>query len=158
VAREKGAVYLAKDTLHETAQALSAQAKLPAATQWAGALSYSLLIDLARDNLTLGHSVVLDSPAAYAAFRDEVKALARTHRAELRWIECVCTDATVLRERIERRNQEQPDYRGRNWDAHLGKHEQFERLTERRLVIDTAEALALNLRRVRAYLEPAGSE
>jgi hypothetical protein len=39
-----------------------------------------------------------------------------------------------------------------DWEAYQGNRARFEGLTERRLVVDTAESLGLNLRKVLAYL------
>jgi predicted kinase len=152
VARELRAIYLDKDTIKNCAVAQAERLKLEQALQLAGPLSYELLVDVARDNLSLGLSVVLDSPAGYQVFREKVKALARSARAELRLIECICTDERLLRQRIESRSQDLPAYRAGDWATYQHELAQFERITERRLVIDTAESLSLNLRKVLAYL------
>jgi predicted kinase len=152
VARELRAVYLDKDTIRDCVIAQTEKQKLEQAPQLAEALSYELLVDLARDNLSLGLSVVLDSPAGYQAFRERVKGLARSARVELRLIECICTDERLLRQRVEGHGQDAPAYRTRDWATYQHELAQFERLTERRLVVDTAESLALNLRKVLAYL------
>jgi predicted kinase len=152
VARELHAVYLAKDTIKESALGLAEKMKLEQAQQMAGPLSYELLVDLARDNLSLGMSVVLDSPAGYQVFRERVKGLARSAKVELRLIECICTDERLLRQRVEAQGRELPAYRRRDWTTYQQDLAQYERLTERRLVVDTAESLSLNLRKVLAYL------
>jgi predicted kinase len=153
VARELKAVYLDKDTIKDRAMALAVQMKLDQANQLAGALSYELLVDLARDNLTLDLSVVLDSPAAYQVFREKVKQLARSLKVNLRLIECICTDEKLLRQRIEGRGGNFPDYRTRDWSTYQRDRARFEQITDRRLIVDTAESLAVNLRKIKAYLE-----
>jgi len=156
VARELRAVYLDKDTIEDCTITLADRMKLAQGRELAGALSYELLADLARDNLSLGLSVVLDSPAQHGAFRDRVKQLARSTRADLQLVECICTDETLLRRRIESRNADLPEYHTRDWGEYQRQRAQFERLTERHLVVDTAESLALNVRKVLAYLgQPA---
>jgi predicted kinase len=152
VAREVRAVYLDKDTIKDCAIALADRLRLAQTQQFAGSLSYELLVAIARDNLSLGLSVVLDSPAGYQVFREKVKGLARSARAELRLIECICTDEKLLRQRVETRSQDLPAYRTRDWTTYQHELSQFERLTERRLVVDTAESLSLNLRKVLDYL------
>ena len=152
VARELRAVYLDKDTVKDCTLALAERMKLDQGPQLAGPLSYELLVDLARDNLSLGLPVVLDSPAGYQVFRDRVKGLARAAKVELRLIECICTDERLVRQRLESRSQDLPAYRARDWNTYQRDMTQFERLTERRLVVDTAESLALNLRKVLGYL------
>jgi predicted kinase len=152
VARRLQAVYLDKDTIKECTLTLAERMKLDQARQLAGPLSYELLVDLARDNLSLGLPVVLDSPAGYQVFRERVKALARSTKVELRLIECICTDEKLLRQRVESRAQDPTARRTRDWVTYQHEVAQFERLTERRLVVDTAESLSLNVQKVLAYL------
>jgi predicted kinase len=152
VAREMRAVYLDKDTVKDCAVRLAREMKLDQGHELAGPLSYELLVDLARDNLSVGLSVVLDSPAGYRLFREKVGRLAQTGKADLKLIECICTDESELRDRVEARGRELPSHRVQDWDAYQGSRARFEGLTERRLVVDTAESLGLNLRKVLAYL------
>ena len=152
VARQLRAVYLDKDTIKECALDLAERIKSDQVRQLADPLSYDLLVDLARDNLSLGLPVVLDSPAGYQAFRERVKGLARSAKVELRLIECICTDEKLLRQRVESRADDLPAHRTRDWTTYQHEQTQFERLTERRLVVDTAESLSLNVRKVLAYL------
>ena len=152
VARDLHAVYLDKDTIEDCTITLADRMRMAQSRELAGALSYDLLADLARDNLSLGLSVVLDSPAKHGAFRDRVKQLARSAKADLQLVECICTDEILLRLRIENRSADLPEYHTRDWGEYQRERAQFERLTERRLVVDTAESLALNVRKVLAYL------
>jgi hypothetical protein len=76
----------------------------------------------------------------------------------LKLIECICTDESLLRGRVESRGRELPPYRTQDWDAYQSYRARFEGLTERRLVVDTAEPLGLNLRKVLAYLGRPGPE
>lgn len=152
LARELHAVYLDKNTIKECALRLAEEMKLEQATRLAGALSYELLVDLARDNLSLGLPVVIDSPAAYQLFRDRVKALARAVKADLKLIECICTDERLLRERVEGRARELPPHQTTDWETFQRDRSRFERITDPRLIVDTAEAEAINLRKIRAYL------
>lgn len=152
LARELRAVYLDKDTIKEGVLRLGAEMKLEQAERLAGALSYELLVDLARDNLTLGLPVVIDSPAAYRLFRDRVKAVARALKADLKLIECICTDERMLRERVEGRARELPPHQATDWETFQRDRSRFERISEPRLIVDTAEPEAINLRKIRAYL------
>ena len=152
VARQLRAVYLDKDTIKECVLALAERMKLDQTRQLAGPLSYELLVDLARDNLSLGLSVVLDSPAGYQLFRERVRGLARSAKVELRLIECICTDERLLRQRVENRALDLPAHRTRDWATYQDEAARFEHLTDRRLVVDTAESLSLNVQKVLAYL------
>lgn len=152
LARELRSTYLDKDTIKDCAMRLTAEMGLEQGARLAGALSYELLVDLARDNLTLGLPVVVDSPAAYQVFRDKVKSLARTLKADLKLIECICTDERMLRERVEHRGRDLPAYRTRDWATFQQDQGRFERLTDPRLIVDTAESQAVNLRKIQTYL------
>lgn len=152
VARELRALYLDKDTIKDTTINVGRESGVERAAELAGPLSYELLVVLARDNLTLGHAVVLDSPAGYHIFRKNVEQLARSVQADLRMIECICTNEGLLRDRIERRGQALPDYRTQNWETYQRDRAQFERLVGPRLIVDTAEPLQLNVRKVLNYL------
>lgn len=152
VARELRAVYLDKDTIKDAAMTLGRDLKIERIAELAGPLSYELLVDLARDNLTLGHPVILDSPAGYRTFRDKVAQLARSSQAQLKMIECICTNEGLLRDRIERRGADLPDYRARDWDTYRREQAEFERLSGQRLIVDTAEQLQINIRKVLNYV------
>jgi predicted kinase len=152
LARELRAAYLDKDTIKDCAMRLAAEMSLAQGPRLAGALSYELLVDLARDNLTLGLSVVVDSPAAYQLFRDKLKALTRDLKTDLKLIECICTDERLLRKRIEQRGADLPAHRTCDWATFQHDQGRFERLTDPRLIVDTAEATALNLRKIKGYL------
>lgn len=153
LARDLRAVYLDKDTIKDCAMRLAAEMNLEHGPRLAGALSYELLVDLARDNLTLGLSVVVDSPAAYQFFRDKLQALPQKIKTDLKLIECICTDEKLLRERIEQRGADLPAHRTRDWATFQHDQGRFERLTDPRLIVDTAETVALNLRKIKGYLE-----
>jgi predicted kinase len=148
VARELSAVYLDKDTIKDAALALGREMKVENIGQFAGALSYTLLTPLARDNLTLGMHVVIDSPAAYRIFQDAVEELVRRVRVDFKLIECITTDEGLLRDRIERRAPEMPEHRVRSWDQYQQARERMERLSGPRLVIDTAETIQTNLKKI----------
>lgn len=161
VARELSAAYLDKDTIKDAALALSREMKLENMNQYAGALSYTLLIPLARDNLTVGTPVIIDSPAGYRAFQDAVEDLVRSVRVNFKLVECITTDEGLLRERIERRAPDLPEHRVRDSDAYQQARERMERLSGPRLVVDTAETVSTNLRKIINALgapEPAAPE
>jgi predicted kinase len=152
VARELRATYLDKDTIKDAAMALARARKIEGGAEFAGALSYELLIPLAKDNLTLGLPVVVDSPAGYRVFQDQVDELARQVRVEIRLVECITTDEAQWQQRAERRGETLPEHRARDWEAVQQARARLERLAGPRLVVDTAEPLPVNLRKVLAYL------
>lgn len=143
VARELRAAYLDKDTIRDAVVEVSRQLNIAQGIELARPVAYVLLVNLARDNLSLGVSVVLDSPARYSAYREKVEGLARAHDAAIKLIECICTDEAQLRERVERRG---------DWANYQQERAAFERLDGPRLIVDTAEPVLLNIRKVMTYL------
>jgi predicted kinase len=158
VARQVHAVYLDKDTVKACVLEVSAETRSAGVADLAGSLAYRLLLDQARDNLTLGMTVVLDSPAAQESFRSRVRQLVRGLKVDLRWIECVSSDETFfLPGRPDERNAaavELPTGGDRTYGAE--GRERYERMTDRRLVVDTAEPQALNVHKILQYLEQQG--
>ena len=148
VARELSAVYIDKDTIKDAALALAREMQIENPAQFAGALSYTLLMPLARDNLTLGTHVVVDSPAGYRSFQEAVEELVRGVRVNFKLIECMTTDEALLRERIERRGPDLPEHRVRDWEGLQQARERMERLSGPRLVVDTAESVQTNLKKI----------
>ncbi len=148
LARELRAAYLDKDTIKDAALELGRELKVENAMQFAGALSYTLLIPIARDNLTVGTDVIIDSPAGYRTFQDAIEQLVRGVKVSFKLIECITTDETLLRERIERRGPDLPEHRVRDWDAYQQARERLERMSGPRLVVDTAETVPTNLRKI----------
>lgn len=148
LARELHAAYLDKDTIKDAALALGHELKIENITQYASALSYTLLIPIARDNLTVGTHVIVDSPAGYRAFQDAIEQLVRSVKVNFKLIECITTDEALLRDRIERRAPDMPEHRVRDWDAYQQARERLERVSGPRLVIDTAEPVPINLRKI----------
>jgi predicted kinase len=152
VARELAACYLDKDTIKDAALSLGREMKIDNINQYAGALSYTLLVPLARDNLTVGNHVVIDSPAGYKAFQDAVEELVRRVRVNFKLIECITTGEALLGEPIERRGVDIPEHRVRDRDQYQQARERMERLSGPRLVIDTAESIQTNLKRIMSAL------
>ena len=150
---ELRAGHLDKDTIKDAVIAVAREMKIVQGADLAGPISYELLVVLGLANTRLlGLSVVLDSPAGYRQFREQVSELAKARRANLKLVECICTDESLLRQRVEARGRELPPYRARDWADYQSNRARFEGLTERRLVVDTAEPVAINMRKVSAYI------
>jgi predicted kinase len=148
LARELHAAYLDKDTIKDAALGLGRELKIENAKQFANVLSFTLLIPLARDNLTVGTHVVVDSPAGYRALQDAIEQLVRSIKVDFRLVECITTDEALLRQRIERRGPDPSEQRVRDWDAYQQARERLERMSGPRLVVDTAETVPTNLRKI----------
>jgi predicted kinase len=135
------------------AEALSGALSLPVfsidpieAAMWRGGLAkaetgiaaYEVAIALAGEHLRLGHSVIVDAVNPIEAPRAAWRDLAATHRADLRIIECVCSDETVHRMRIEARVRNIAGMPEVTWARVLQRRSEYEPWTDQRLTLDTS--------------------
>lgn len=83
VGRELGWIVLDKDTLK------SCLLNLQTPEAIAGPASYELLLDIGRDALSMGQSIILDCPAHHRSFLDRCAVLAKDTGAEFRIFLCL---------------------------------------------------------------------
>jgi predicted kinase len=102
-----------------------------------GAAAYEIARALADDHLRLRHSIIVDAvnpaEAPRAAWRD----LTTKHRANLKIVECVCSDETIQRQRVESRVGTAPGAQ-LTWSRFLQRRAEYEPWTDPRLVLDTS--------------------
>jgi predicted kinase len=103
-----------------------------------GIAAYDVAIALADEHLRLGHSVVVDAVNPVEAPRAAWRDLAAKYRADLKIIECICTDETVHRRRIEARIRNIPGMPEVTWARVLQRRAEYEAWTDERLVLDTS--------------------
>jgi predicted kinase len=142
------------------AEALSGALSLPVfsidpieAAMWRGGLAkaetgiaaYEVAIALAGEHLRLGHSVIVDAVNPVEAPRAAWQDLAATHRADLRIIECVCSDETVHRQRVEARVRNIAGMPEVTWARVLQRRAEYEPWTDPRLTLDTSAQSAEQL-------------
>ena len=115
----------------------------------------SLLTSLVHRQLLLGQSALVDcvvDDEAVAGWRS----LAGDFGATVAVVECVCSDESLHRRRVEGRVRGIPGWHEIDW-AHVERMRAETRpLTVQRLVVDAVEPLAGNLAAVGAYLAEAG--
>ncbi len=111
-----------------------------------------LLTTLASEQLGRGQSAILDTVATFERMREPWRALAREHGATLRIIECVCSDETLHRARLEVRRRGIPGWPELTWDDVLVVRSRFEPWSDPRLILDAAQPLAMNRAALRMYL------
>jgi len=124
------------------------------AKQSTGIAAYDVAIALADEHLRLGHSVIVDAVNPVEAPRAAWRSLAAKYRADLKLIECVCTDEAVHRQRIEARIRNIAGMPEVTWARVLERRNEYEGWTDARLILDTSsdtpeELLAASLRYVR---------
>src|SRR5262245_41470771 len=101
------------------------------------AAAYEVARALADEHLRLRHSVVIDAVNPAEAPRAAWRNLTAKHRASLKIIECVVSDETVQRQRIESRVGNIAGTQ-LTWPRLLQRRAEYEPWTDPRLVLDTS--------------------
>jgi predicted kinase len=149
--RELGIPVYAKDWLEATLRraGVVAPPDNPTALGYAG---YELLTTLATRQLHLGQSAILDSVAALERIRQQWRNLARQYGARWQVVECVCSDESLHRTRLEVRERGIPGWHELTWVEVERVKGYYEAWTEQRLVLDAVNAFEENLRQALGYL------
>jgi predicted kinase len=119
-----------------------------------GGLSYSIEWAMIDFHLSLGHSVILDSPCFYTATLEKGEGLAMKHQALYKYIECYLPDWSVINDRLKRRERMPSQI------THSQSEEGFMRQVENSkrpldgsaLIVDSSQPLDSYLPKVIAYL------
>ena len=136
-----GATLLSKDVLE--AALWRSGIDRAAGSGWA---SYEQLTSVAESQLRLAHSVVLDSVATNERIRTAWRDLAASRGARFVAIECVCSDETVHRSRVEGRDRGIPGWPELTWADVEDVRSHYELWSDAdRLVLDAARPLDENL-------------
>jgi predicted kinase len=114
--------------------------------------AYEILATLAEGQLRLGQSACVDAVVGLEAAREAWKTLAHRYGAELRCIECVCSDVELHRQRIERRKRNIPGWYELSWADVERSARSFQPWQGERLVVDAVRPLDLNLADLETYL------
>ena len=101
------------------------------------AAAYEVARALADEHLRLRHSVIVDAVNPAEAPRAAWRNLTAKHRASLKIIECVCSDETIQRQRIESRVGSIAGTQ-LTWPRFLQRRAEYEAWTDPRLVLDTS--------------------
>lgn len=117
-----------------------------------GYLGYELLTVLARRQLMLGQSVILDSVASSESIRSTWRDLAIEFGAQRRVIECICTDEDLHRRRLTSRQRGIPGWHELTWQDVQTVRDYYAAWHEPRLILDMGEPLEQNILRALAYL------
>ena len=118
-----------------------------------GYAGYELLTLLAKRQLMLGQSVILDSVAATRNIRSEWGRLAKRYQAEWRVIECVCSDEALHRARLKVRRRRIPGWHELEWSEVERVKKYFAPWRAERLTLDMSNGFEENLVLALAYCE-----
>jgi predicted kinase len=114
--------------------------------------AYEILSTLAEDQLQRGQSVCIDAIVGIQAGRDRWSNLASKFGVRLRFIECMCSDPGLHRQRVESRRRNIPGWYELTWADVQRSMTKFEPWRGERLVLDASQPLDENVRRLDAYL------
>lgn len=103
-----------------------------------GIAAYNVAQALASENLKLGRTVIVDAVNPVDAARQMWRDLAEQQSVDLVFIEIVCSDVKIHRERIEARARNIDGMPEVTWEAVQSRRDEYERWTEDRLVLDSA--------------------
>jgi predicted kinase len=121
-------------------------------TERLGYAGYDLLTTLARRQLALGQSVILDSVASFERIRVQWREAAHEFGAQWRVVECVCSDKVLHRERLNGRQRNIPGWHELTWSEVERVRGYYEPWTEELLVVDAVRPFPENLQAVLTYL------
>ncbi|SDD17976.1 AAA family ATPase [Glycomyces harbinensis] len=119
------------------------------------ALYNGLVESLVARQLLLGQSAITDSVIDDAT-AERWGRLAAEHDAELRVVECVCSDVELHRTRVEGRKRNIPNWHEIDWDHVQRMRAEFPPLTVDRLTVDAVEPIESNLGKIHGFLAGAG--
>lgn len=153
VGRELGIPVFARDWLVATLRA--AGFGLPQnSDRILGFAGYELLTTLARRQLSLGQSVILDCVLGMTSTRERWRKLAAAYRANWRVIECVCSNKEIHRARLQNRQRDKPGWVSVSWETVERLSADYAPWDEARLIIDSVRSVDDNVRTVLDHLRP----
>lgn len=143
---------LAKDWL-EAALLQSGYYEDEASSSKLGYFGYELLTTLARRQLMLGQSAILDSVASTEPVRSAWRELATEYNARWKIIECICSDERLHRERLKSRRQEIPGWHELEWSDVARVKAYYSPWHEDRLILDMTHPLQENVAAALQYVK-----
>ena len=147
VAKRIGAVLLSKD-IFEAALWRSGITR----DSGAGWATYEQLGAVAEAQLHLSMKVVLDSVAPNERIRSAWRDLASRTGARFMAIECVCSDESVHRSRLEGRSRNIPGWPEVRWEQVAEIRSRYEPWIGERLVLEATRPIEENLAAAEAYV------
>ena len=123
-----------------------------------GLAAYLVAETLASSVMVPGRSVIVDAVNAVNPAREQWVSLAERHGDAIRFIEVVCSDQELHRERLEARNRNLPFFSEPTWHAveqSLDEYDEWSGPSSevRRLVLDSVEPLDTLVDRALTWLE-----
>lgn len=105
-----------------------------------GQFSYDLMFSLAREQLSLGLSVVVDTPLTYRTTYEQCKEMARTFQIPMLVVHCQCPPE-VQKRRLEGRKGNVSAFQITSWDEWEQWKPRFEEYEDGGCIIDTSKPM-----------------
>jgi predicted kinase len=118
-----------------------------------GYAGYELLTVLAKRQLMLGQSVILDSVAASRTIRDTWLNLTEQYNADYRVIECICSNESLHRSRLKQRQRNIPGWHELEWSEVERVKQYYFLWEEERLTLDMTNSFNENFLKAKTYCE-----
>ena len=110
-----------------------------------GSIGYDLLTVLAERQLKLEQSVILDSVASTESIRNTWRALGKKYNANWRVIECICSDVSIHRARLEQRQRNIPGWHELQWSDVEFVQSYYVPWDEEHLILDSVNPVDQNI-------------
>ena len=123
-----------------------------------GMIGYTLLTTLARRQLALRQSAVLDSVASTTSIRATWRKLAQEFEASWLVIECICSDSEIHRQRLGQRQRGIPGWPELEWSEVERVQSYFAPWNEERLILDSVTPISENVARAVAYVNAPAAQ
>jgi predicted kinase len=128
------------------------------ADQPTGLAAYLVAETLASTVLASGSDLIVDAVNAVSPARDQWVSLAARHGAALSFIEVVCSDPVVHRERLEARKRDLPHVSEPTWHAVEQSLDEYDEwvgpsAAADRITLDSVEPLGIIVDRALAFIE-----
>jgi predicted kinase len=125
-----------------------------------GRFSYELMFALAREQLQLGLSVVVDTPLTYHTTYEQSRKLAQAFHIPMLVVHCQCAPE-VQKRRLEGRKGKVSEFQITTWEEWLRWKPRFEEFEDGGCIIDTSnpldDSLSKVMRRIHELHHPAAA-
>ena len=124
-----------------------------ARTEPTGLAAYVVAEDLAREQLLLGHDVIIDAVNDAAEARQQWRSLASTAEVPIAFLEVHCSDPVVHEQRLRSRRREIPGFSEPTWQEVRDREPALRSWTGRRLRLDSVRPIPDLLGAALTYLD-----
>ncbi len=115
--------------------------------------AYEIAETLAAEQVALGRDVIIDAVNGPEEAREQWRQLAGRLAVPLLFVEVVCSDDAVHRDRLAHRHRQIAGYPEPTWEAVLQRRAAFPPWTDDRLTVDTVRSREANVRLVLGLLD-----